>query len=320
MMCRLPTFTMTAITAIQPCRSAIATAAGFLAILFWSTSLATSRHVGEQVGAITAGMLSYGGAGLAGIIALATTGRLRAVLALPGIYLLSCGTCCALYSLTLYLAIHLCRDRLQLVTVSILQYIWPGMVMVLGIPILGHKVRPGLLIPGIIFALAGVALALYPPDTPLKAWVAALAGQWPAYLLALAAGVSWGFFSNFSVKYGGGTTSTAMPLFLLAAGISMGVVRLFIAEQVCWTLPGVLELGYLTAGPVLLGGVFWDYAMRRGNVVWVAAASYLTPLLATAICSLYLKVKPGTYLWLACALTIAGAGLCKRSIRERAPG
>jgi drug/metabolite transporter (DMT)-like permease len=65
-----------------------------------------------------------------------------------------------------------------------------------------------------------------------------------------------------------------------------------------------------------LAYVFWDHAMRRGNMILVAALSYFTPLLSTLFSAAYLGVVPGPAIWLACALVIGGALVCRAAVVE----
>jgi len=64
--------------------------------------------------------------------------------------------------------------------------------------------------------------------------------------------------------------------------------------------------------------IFWDHAMRRGDMVLVAALSYLTPLLSTLFSAVYLGVVPAPAIWVACALVIAGAVTCRLAVIEGA--
>jgi drug/metabolite transporter (DMT)-like permease len=84
------------------------------------------------------------------------------------------------------------------------------------------------------------------------------------------------------------------------------LVRLSIIESGAWSLAAGVEaasLGLATA----LAYVFWDTAMRKGNLVLVAAFSYFIPLLSTLLSSLYLHVTPGLSLWLGCILIVLGS-------------
>jgi len=57
--------------------------------------------------------------------------------------------------------------------------------------------------------------------------------------------------------------------------------------------------------------------MRRGNVVLVAALSYLTPFFSTLVSSFYLGVDPKNTIWIGCTLIILGSFLSWKSISDR---
>ena len=63
-----------------------------------------------------------------------------------------------------------------------------------------------------------------------------------------------------------------------------------------------------------LGYLFWDIAVKKGDVVFVASISYITPLLATLWSCLYLEITCGWVLWLAAFLVIIGSVICKLSL------
>jgi drug/metabolite transporter (DMT)-like permease len=64
----------------------------------------------------------------------------------------------------------------------------------------------------------------------------------------------------------------------------------------------------------------WDNAMRKGNIVLVAAASYLTPLFSTIVSCLYLAVVPGAKLWVGCGVLVLGSVLSWQSISSASTG
>jgi drug/metabolite transporter (DMT)-like permease len=69
----------------------------------------------------------------------------------------------------------------------------------------------------------------------------------------------------------------------------------------------------------LLSYAFWDAAMRHGNQVLAAAASFLTPILSSACIALVLGVSPGWRFWVAALLAVGGAAVCRISVGEGAP-
>jgi drug/metabolite transporter (DMT)-like permease len=70
--------------------------------------------------------------------------------------------------------------------------------------------------------------------------------------------------------------------------------------------------------PTFLAYTFWDKAMRKGKIILVVSLSYFTPLLSIIFSSLYLQVVVKANLWVACALVIVGAIICKFSVFNRA--
>lgn len=68
--------------------------------------------------------------------------------------------------------------------------------------------------------------------------------------------------------------------------------------------------------PTFLAYTLWDKAMRKGKIILVVSFSYFTPLLSIIISSLYLQVVVRANLWIACALVITGAVICKFSIYD----
>ncbi len=73
------------------------------------------------------------------------------------------------------------------------------------------------------------------------------------------------------------------------------------------------EIAFLALATAL-AYVFWDIAMRDGDVVLVASCSYLTPFFSTVVSCVYLNVWPGLNLWVGCLLIIVGPFLSWRSI------
>jgi drug/metabolite transporter (DMT)-like permease len=287
---------------------------GLVAILLWSTTIAFSRTLTEQLGTLTAAFWIYS---LAGVLGLAVSGlqpgqSVGKMLRLPRLYLWGCGALFVIYIAALYLAVGSATNRTQVVAVGLLNYLWPGLSLVFSIPILKRKASPWL-IAGIALALAGVWLASSDGSTSdLQAFINE--GSLLPYGLALLAAVSWGLYSNLSRRWGGEDEGGAVPLFLLASGLLLGVLRLAVPEATTWSARSLLELGYMALLPGMLAYVLWDVAVRKGNLVLVASLSYLTPLLSTMFSIVVLGVKAGPSLWAGALLVVVGALICKKSI------
>jgi drug/metabolite transporter (DMT)-like permease len=114
-------------------------------------------------------------------------------------------------------------------------------------------------------------------------------------------------------KWVGGGEQGAVVLFLPVAAIVFLLVSCFMAEPQEWTRRSFAEAAFL--GLAAYGSyALWDNAMRRGNIVTVAAASYLTPFFSTLVSAFYLAVVPGARLWVGCGVLVLGSLLSWRSV------
>ena len=297
----------------------LSTILGILAILFWGTTIAFSRALTEQLGPITAAAWIYLLSGIFAFIYLFRSPKgLSNILQLPFLYLFGCGALFIFYMVCLYLAVGLSFSREQVVEISIINYLWPGLTLLFSLPIL-HKKGKLSLIPGIILAFYGFYLATV--QSGMFSWEVFKGnfqiGYLP-YLLAFMAAISWGLYSNLSRRWAGNSDSGAVPIFLLATGVILSVLRFAFPEESHWSFRTLIILFYMSIFPTFLAYTFWDRAMRKGNIILVASLSYFTPLLSVIITAVYLQVAVRANLWIACALVIIGAIISKFSIIDNA--
>jgi drug/metabolite transporter (DMT)-like permease len=187
---------------------------GLVAILFWSTTIAVSRHLADEIGALTAAACTWLAAGVLGCGWAVASSRMGRMVRLPRAYLAACGGCFVAYMVCLYLAIGLARSDQQAIEVGILNYLWPSLTLVLAVPVLGLRPRP-LFWLGVAVALAGASLAplrleefsLSPAPHRLQEYAAALGQRLAAnplpYVLAAAAAVLWALYSVLSRRLAG---------------------------------------------------------------------------------------------------------------------
>ncbi len=298
----------------------LSTASGFLAIAFWSTTVGVSRSLTERLGTFTSAAMIYTLAGVLGCaVLLRSRASRRDLKSLPPLYLLGCGALFVAYMVCLYVAVGFAADRRQVLEVALINYLWPSLTLALSVPLLRNRPRAGL-VPGVVIAMAGIFLALNQRGgTTLTAFAANLRTGAVPYVAALGAAVTWALYSNLSRRWAAEASGGAVPVFLLASGVVLAAMRVCIAEDTSFGPRAAAELLYMAVFPALIAYVLWDAAMRRGNMVLVAAGSYLTPLLSVAIGALYLGEPLSARLWAACGLVIAGAVTCKLSLVEREP-
>jgi len=266
----------------------------------------------EQLGLLTAGAATFI---LAGLLALAYAGwkgkGFHFLAHTSRKYLFVCGFLFMVNTVSFLLAIGLSTNRTQTVIAGLINNVWPVLSLWLSLFILKKKAKNYLFV-GILLAFSGMWLAssngaIWNYKEMLQTTNLGIYG------LALTAAISWALYSNWSHKWAG-DQDNAVPLFLLCSGLLLGFLRLFIPETAAPTSATFLGLAYLVVFPTILAYIFWDSAVRKGNLVIVVTLSYFIPLLSTLVSALLLGVLLRPDLWLAAGLVMSGAYICNVAI------
>lgn len=297
------------------------TAAGFLAVIFWSVSIPLSRSLTEKLGMFnTAGLACLFGGMLPVIYYLiAYRSQFRALTRFSPRYLLFCGTTFVFYMLCLYGAIGMAASRQQIVEVGLINYLWPSFILLFSIPILKNRASPWLIL-GIMVSLSGILLANVSMNTDVFSvhnFLMSLKHNFLPYIFALGAAVLWSIYSNLASKMAEQSNKLTVPLLLIVSGLMLEVLSVCLDEKAVWGATALVELSVLAVFPCVLAYILWDAAMRKGNMILVTSFSYLTPLFSIILTGLYLGVTLVAGVWMACALVIAGAVICNFSIRKK---
>ena len=307
--------------------SAGATAAGFAALVTWSSSVAFARLLAEDLRPLMSATLIYlFSGGLSCAWAYRRREDRRKLLRLPPRYVLGCMLLFLTYTACYHVAIGFSINRRQVLEVGLINYLWPLMTLVLSIPILKTRAGP-LLSVGLVLGFLGMIVATLPGGadwTNLREFWTGFAGRlssngWP-YLVAFAAAVSWGLYSNLSKRWGQDAEGGAVPLFMLGTGLVLGTIRLFVDEPSQWRWFLVWPLAGDVVVATIIPCILWDVSMRRGSVTIVNTAAYFVLLMSSLLSCLMLQVLPSASFWAACALVVAGALICRASIRSEPGG
>jgi len=275
-------------------------------------SVGVARSLSEKMGPITAGAMVYGIGGILGLTiqALKNPGIKQSYRNFSLRYLLICGILFAAYMLCFYLALGLSSSRSESLLAGLVNYLWPLFILAFSIPIL--NTRPGaLLFPGALLSAIGILLAVSTGTAIFSSW------SFPC-LLALAGAIIWGLYANLSRKWAADSKESAVFFFMAATGLLLFCIRLFIREPMTWNFQVSLELMFLAIASNL-AYFFFELSMRKGDIVLVASASNLTPVLSVLAGGLYLGCLPGPRFWIGALLVSTGAVICKLSLKEKTP-
>jgi drug/metabolite transporter (DMT)-like permease len=283
----------------------------------WSTTFAFARSLSEQVGPLTGGAAAYLiGGSFCFLRLLSSSEPLTRFLHLPRLYLFGCGFLFVFYTAALYLAVGLARSREQLLELALVNYLWPALTVLFSLPLL--KTRASIwLVPGTALALTGLFLVMtVDGSVSWNSLTEHLQSNPVAYALALAAAVSWALYSNLARRWSGPESTGAVELFIPATGLILLALRLLTTEPTNWSLRAVGEASAL-AVVTTLAYFLWDVSIRKGNLLLVVACSYFTPLLATLVSCVYLRVSPSPKLWMGCVLLVSGSFVTRLAVTER---
>jgi drug/metabolite transporter (DMT)-like permease len=298
----------------------LSTGGGLAALVLWSLTVAVARRLSEQLGPLTAGACVYL---IGGAFCLVPLIRRRGVLwgLVKGSprYVFGCGALFVLYTAVLFLAVGSAADRSQVLEVGLVNYLWPTATILLSLWLLNQRAG-WLLLPGTVLALAGEFLVITHGDSVSwgSFWGHLQAHPGP-YALAFVGAVSWALYSTLARRWSRPGAGGAVELFIPAAGVTLLILSLLSGESPMWSVRAGWEAMTL-AGVTVLAYVLWDAAMRKGNLLLVAACSYFTPLLSTLVSCAYLRVEPGWRLWLGCLMLVLGSLLTWRSVSNRSSG
>ena len=279
-----------------------ATAAGFAAIVLWaSLALLTTATDGIPPFQLLAlGFAIAGAAGLAWTLRPGGGGR-AALRQPPASAVLTIG---ALFG---YHALYfIALKRAPVVEASLLNYLWPLLIVVFAALVGGARVAPAQWL-GTALGLAAAALVVTRGGRP-QLEAAHLTG----YAAALAAAVVWALFSVLNRRFAS-VPSSAIHVACAATAVLGALAHAAFETWVTPTAGQWLAIVALGLGPTGIAFWLWDIGTKRGDIAVLGTLSYAAPLLSTA---LLLAAGRAAAHWtqaVAVALLLAGAWLSVRA-------
>lgn len=285
---------------------------GCIALILWASSIPFAKRCSEDVGPLTVTALQYLVGGVLGVITNFLLGRLnRSELAFfrhSQFYYRS--ALFALYAALLYFAIG-SVDREQLPVVTLLNYLWPTVTMLLSVILLRQKFRPLLLITGSLVVFTGLTVEIL-GERVFEVFSqphSALTGA--AFIAAALAAITWGFYTVLNRMWGpcaGGFT--ALPFVMLFSSVALFILRFSFEESSKFPTDVYLPLAYMLIVP-FVANVCWDIGTRRGSLTLLSLLADGLPWASLTIASLYLGIAIESKTWLSALLIVVGALLSR---------
>ena len=188
--------------------SSRATAVGLMAIVLWSFMAGTVRIVAESFGATLGSALIY----TVGGVLLLVFRRPAPIREFPKKYLIIGGLLFVFYESSISLSLGLASTAASSVEVSLVNYLWPTMMVLLAAGVSRRRHAVWKVLPGAIVATVGVALAVG-GNSGLD-WQAAaghIADNPLPYVLAFAGALAWSVYAVFTPAWSHGVTVPMFP-------------------------------------------------------------------------------------------------------------
>jgi drug/metabolite transporter (DMT)-like permease len=199
-----------------------------------------------------------------------------------------------------YLVLLTAYDRLPAQIAMVINYLWPIMLVLLSIPVLGQRIRLGGL-GGVAVSFGGVAVLALGAGGDLSG-----AGMGPM-LLALLSTVIWAAYWLLNMRSSGSGVSALRGnfqwglVYLLAYGLLTGGIRLP-------SPAGLLGAAYVGLFEMSITYVVWLAALSRARTTAeVSSMIYLTPFLSLLVIAVAVgeRISP----WTVAGLVLVMAGI-----------
>ena len=278
------------------------TVIGLLAIVLWGFMAGLVRLVSESFGATLGSALIYTVGGILLLVVRKPTPIRRA----PRKYLIICGIMFVAYEASISLSIGLASTAAQSVEVSLVNYLWPTLLVLMTAAVSHKRGAVWKALPGAIVATIGVAMAVGGESLNVHEALRNISSNPLPYALAFAGAFIWAIYATVTPKMSDGYDGTT--IFFCCVAVVLWLIHFTSGEGLPATAPGIGGYVALAACAASIAGGYacWGYGMLHGSMETLAIGSYATPLFSTASSTVLLGVALGASFWIGVALVLGG--------------
>lgn len=280
-----------------------ATLIGLFAIVLWGFMAGLVRLVSESFGATLGSALIYTVGGMLLLI----VRRPEPISQAPRKYLVAGGLMFIAYETSISLSIGLATTNAQSVEVSLVNYLWPTLLVLMTAAVSHKRGSVSEALPGAIVATVGVAMAVGGENLDVQEAVANIASNPLPYALAFAGAFIWAIYATVTPSMSDGYDGTT--IFFCCVAVVLWIIHFVSGDGLPAVAPGIG--GYIAllacAASIAGGYACWGYGMLHGSMETLAIGSYATPLFSTASSTLLLGVTLGMPFWIGVALVVVGS-------------
>ncbi|WP_174247174.1 aromatic amino acid DMT transporter YddG [Rhodococcus rhodochrous] len=284
--------------------------AGLAAIVLWSSMVGMIRLVTESLGAIGGAAMIYSCCA----ILLSVTVGWPTFANFSRTYLATGAVMFAAYEVCFALAIGFADTPRQAIEVGIVNYLWPSLTVVFAIVFTGQKASR-LIVPGMALSVVGVAVVLGGDSgLDITGTIDNVRSNPLSYALAFTGAVIWAGYCTVTKLFANGNNAIT-PFFVLTAASFWGLYLLTGSEPMDLSF-AALAATLVAACAIGFGYALWNVGILGGNLAFLAASSYFTPVLSAAFSSVLLTTALGPMFWIGTAVVCVGAILCWLATRN----
>lgn len=278
------------------------TVIGLLAIVLWGFMAGLVRLVSESFGVTLGSALIYTVGGILLLVVRKPTPIRRA----PRKYLIICGIMFVAYEASISLSIGLASTAAQSVEVSLVNYLWPTLLVLMTAAVSHKRGAVWKALPGAIVATIGVAMAVGGESLNVHEALRNISSNPLPYALAFAGAFIWAIYATVTPKMSDGYDGTT--IFFCCVAVVLWLIHFTSGEGLPATAPGIGGYVALAACAASIAGGYacWGYGMLHGSMETLAIGSYATPLFSTASSAVLLGVALGASFWIGVALVVGG--------------
>ncbi|AJR09168.1 hypothetical protein H744_2c2512 [Photobacterium gaetbulicola Gung47] len=271
--------------------------------MLWSTIVAFIRNVAELLGPVGGAAMIYT---LSSVLLLVVVGAPR-LSRFSSRYLFIGGGLFVSYEMCLALALGMANDRVQTIEMSVINYLWPALTVMLAVVASRQKVSK-LLYPAMAMAFIGVAWTVSGEQgLSLTRLTANVATNPVSYGLAFSGAIIWAVYCNITKRLANG--QNAIAWFFMATAVALWV-KYALTDQPAMVWSGEALLNLVLAAIAMAGGYgLWNIAIIGGNMVLLATLSYFTPILSAFFSALIFGITLGATFWQGVVM-VSAASLC----------
>ena len=268
------------------------------------------RSVSEALGPVGGAAMIYT---VSGLLCLVTVG-FPDVRRFSPRYLIAGSVLFVSYEICLALSLGYAATRSQAIEVGMVNYLWPSLTIVFAILFNGQKSTLWV-IPGLALSLLGVSWVLGGEQgLQVDEILRNITSSPLSYALAFSGAFIWAAYCTVTSKYAGG--KNGITLFVLLTALSLWIkYALSDQPEMMFSVPVVVKL--LLCGVALgFGYAAWNVGILHGNVTLLAAASYFTPVLSSALAVALLSAPLSFAFWQGAVMVSVGSLLCWHATRK----